>query len=178
MRQVIAFVGISGVGKSFFLKRAITDQHAVVVSASKIIAEQRERQGEVAVHDELRLANLDTNQSLLVQGFRQLREDSKPIILDSHTLIDAPAGEVEVPAEVFAHLGVTDFVVLVDDPVAILARRDGDSGRSRPKRSVEEITSHQRRASEVAAKICGQLNLPITVIGHSDGREFLKALGC
>lgn len=176
MRRVVAFVGISGVGKSFFLERTVTNRQAVVVSASKLIASQRDALGHSIPHDDLRLANLDVNQRLLIEGFRRLPVGKLPVIIDGHTIIDTPTGEVEVPAQVFKHLEVTDFVVLVDDPAAIVTRRDRDLLRKRPIRSVEEITAHQKRACEAAKAISTQLNLPLITIAHSDAEALLELL--
>jgi len=178
MQSIVAFVGVSGVGKSTLLKKlseCCAFQH---LQASALIAEMRSAEGVAkSSSDHLRLANIDENQELLTRAFHVKRNpEISLIIIDGHTLIDTPSGLIDIGAPVFAELGVTQFVFLADDPQSIFERRLRDQTRNRPKRSVEELDHQQTQALLSAFRASVQLNVPLQVFTPSQFDAIREAM--
>lgn len=166
MRQcVVALIGISGVGKSTLLRAVSSRVQFQHLQASALIKEAREALStDPVAADDLRRADINDNQALLVQGFKNARSpDALLIVLDGHTVIDTPNGLVHIEPEVFMRLGVTQFIFLADDPQAINLRRHHDQGRNRPPRSPEELDKHQTHALLNAFTAARHLNVPLMV---------------
>ena len=166
----MAIVGVSGVGKSTLLhnlSKRLEFQH---LQASVLIKEQiRFETGEGVIHDDLRKVNIDENQRLLISGFQRCTAQSTGlIVLDAHTLIDTPSGFVEIPPAVFQAMGVSRFIFIYASAEDIGVRREADSSRARPTRSVVELAT-QQNAAQLAAFTCAlALNLPLHVVSASD----------
>lgn len=177
-RKVIALVGLSGVGKSTFLKdalsRGLVFEH---LQASKLIElEHREKLVESVAHDLLRENSIDTNQSLLVGGFIKRAPKEGLIVLDGHVVIDTPDGLVNISPAVFSMIGVCRFVVLVDEPENIVVRRLSDTKRSRPVRSSEELSTHQERSILAAYRAALALSVPLVVVPVGAGLDIAAFL--
>lgn len=181
-QEVIALVGISGVGKSALLAALSRNTGFQHLQASGLIREARssDTTGPVA-GDSLRLADIDENQRLLVEGFNRARLREAPlIVLDGHTVIDAPAGLQFIAPEVFAAIGITRFVFLADLPAEIHRRRVGDASRNRPARTVAELEAHQNLALQQTLKVSLRMSIPVVVVmpTHVDLiRELFASVG-
>lgn len=165
-QQVIALVGISGVGKSTLLHALSTTTEFQHLQASGLIREARATAttGHVT-GDSLRLADIDENQRLLVEGFKGARHGAaRLIVLDGHTVIDAPAGLQLIAPEVFAAIGVTQFVFLADLPTEIHRRRASDTSKSRPARTAAELEQHQNSALQQTLKVSLRMSVPVVVV--------------
>lgn len=171
MRQsVIAVVGISGVGKSTMLRTAVASIPFQHLQASALIKEAKELQssGTVAT-DDLRTKDITDNQALLIKGFSNRRDPvAALIVIDGHTIIDAPSGLIIIEPSVFAAMGVTEFIFIADDPMAILSRRANDKSRNRPERSTIELAHHQEQA--VLAAFSAALNLAVPLHIFTSGQ--------
>jgi adenylate kinase len=168
-QSVVALVGISGVGKSTLLNAASDRVQFQHLQASALIKEAREAitRGSIAA-DDLRQADINDNQTLLIHGFDKARSADMPlIVLDGHTVIDTPSGLVRIEPQVFAALGVTQFILLTDDAHAISSRRNNDQYRKRPKRSPQELDDHQTQALLNAFTAARELNVPLTVFTNT-----------
>lgn len=164
-QSVVALVGVSGVGKSTLLKAAsdlVQFQH---LQASALIKEAKEAgTSGAAATDDLRQAEINESQALLIRCFENARNHGVPlIVLDGHTVIDTPSGLVRIEPRVFAALGITLFIFLADDPVAICKRREKDQSRSRPQRSPDELEEHQMQALLSAFAAARHVNVPLMV---------------
>ncbi|WP_296020650.1 ATP-binding protein [uncultured Agrobacterium sp.] len=135
-QRTIAFAGISGVGKSTFLRSAakkIPFQH---LTAGSLIGVARDSE-----RDRLRLQNIDENQRLLVAGFEMAKNSTKKlVVIDGHVIIDAGDGLQEINASVFAALGVGAIVHLEAEASQILTNREGDESRDRPRLTISPLT--------------------------------------
>ncbi len=177
-REVIALVGLSGIGKSTLLKdarRKITFQH---LQASELIKEEKQRRLNKSIeHDLLREGDIDENQALLITAFMRRASTEGVVVLDGHTLIDTPHGLVEISPSVFSAIGISRFVVLVDDAEKIMLRRLSDTLRTRPLRSLQEIADHQERSVLSAYRAALTLSAPLVIVPLSkqqDISHFLK----
>lgn len=165
-QKIIAVVGVSGVGKSTFLKKLQSKVGFQHLQASDVIRQQIQHKENQHLNAEvLRHANIDENQRFLISGFDRLRDPNALIvILDGHTVIDSPSGLVDIDAIVFKSMGVTHLVCLVEDPCEILRRRTSDIARARPDRSLSYLEKYQFHAQSVGFKISLSLGIPFTVL--------------
>ena len=172
-QSVVALVGISGVGKSTLLKAASDRWLFQHLQASALIKEARETITPVPIAaDDLRQADNNDNQALLVLGFNNARSPDAPlIVLDGRSVIDTPSGPVRIESRVIAQLGITQFIFLADNPQAIGLRREKDQSRTHPQRSPEELDDHQTQALRNAFTVARHLDVPLIVftISQVDG---------
>jgi len=102
---IVAFTGLSGVGKTTFLRRLsehVSFQHLTGGSLIETArdADQQDR-------DKLRHADLNENQRLLIQGFALARDpEANLVIMDGHVVIDSSDGLTKLPVDVFRSLGI------------------------------------------------------------------------
>lgn len=176
--MTIAFVGISGVGKSTFLKTAMGATPFLHLEASKLIKEEIELgQQQVRTSEELRTGAVLENQELLVQAFhRNTAGHEGLIVLDGHTVVDTGSGIQRIPASIFHEMNVRSILFLQDDPAVIRSRRGGDTKRVRPERSVQEIEHQQLEAMLAAVVIALELDIPLRVVTHGTAKMAFRDL--
>ncbi len=165
----IALVGISGVGKSTFLRRLAREVSFTHLEASRLLKEEVQLLNATRLTSEdLRLGAVLDNQNLLNCAFdRHVEKLDGLVVLDGHTVIDTGAGLQEVPASVFDKMCLDEFFFLQDDPCEIFSRRKADTTRDRPDRSIDEVAEHQERAILVTAQIARDLRIPCTIVSHN-----------
>ena len=169
MTYVTAVTGISGVGKSTFLRKLNETLDFQYLQASELIRAGRQAGAEVLTLDRLRDLNLDENQLLLVEGFnRRIDIAAHLAILDSHTLIEQENGLTLIPSDVFRGIGIRSMIFLSDDPDAVSARRLQDTNRQRLTKSVSDLLWVQEAARKQAAHICQTLKIPLSVFSPSE----------
>lgn len=164
----IALLGISGVGKSTFLKvlsHKISFRHA---QASSLIKDQLALEtSEGATSEELRVGNTDDNQRLLISAFRRMAAESEDrIILDAHAIIDKGTHIDKVEIDVFVRMGFDILIVLVAAPDVIARQRSHDCERIRPQLSADEIMEHQNLSNEHAIRIAGKMGIPCVIVSY------------
>lgn len=168
MRQrVVAFTGISGVGKTTFLRRLAEQVSFQHVTGGSLIAAARQAMPDK--RDALRHADLDENQRLLIDGFAVARDPAADlVVMDGHVVIDDGRTLNELPTSVFRALGVTLIVHLEADPAWIAGNRSRDASRSRPTHAPEALSQHQAKSHAHATAIAEELNIDICVVAHAD----------
>lgn len=167
-QRTIAFVGISGVGKSTFLRSAAKKVAFQHLTAGSLIGKARESE-----RDGLRLQNIDENQRLLIAGFEMAKNSTDNlIVIDGHVIIDAGNGLQEISANVFAALRVCAIVHLEAEAMQILTNRAGDKSRDRPILSVNELAAHQISSRSAALDIARSLAIPFRSFSHDEVSEF------
>lgn len=177
-QDIIALTGISGVGKSFLLNKIRTTHAFQGLSASKLIANAKSSiVADSDIGEQLRRAKIDDNQANLISSFHQARDKTAPcIILDGHALIDTPNGYVPIDYDVFAKIGISRIVNLVDNARDIFNRRNHDAYRTRPNRSESDINGYQEAAQTQCLRIAIALKIPLLSIPISQSDYFSSTL--
>ncbi len=178
MQKTIFVAGVSGVGKTTFLKSLACRTEFQHLTASQIIKDQKRHiKSQGMTSEELRLANIGDNQKVLIDGFhRQKTPQIGLIIIDGHTVIDTPEGLVEIEGSVFKRLGIDHFIFLKENPAEILKRRQADLSRERPLVHAELIEEHQAISFSVTAKIAETLSVPLTPLNTNQFDNALHIL--
>lgn len=174
LNTTIALVGLSGVGKSTLIQKVCNEVQFQALSASQLIKNQKET---YTKHDELRFHNIDDNQCLLIEGFKQaLDHKQKLILLDGHTIIETASGLTEVSATVFKEIGINQFVFLAEEAKTIFQRRSKDNKRKRATVTIENLDDYQMRAIEVTTRIALELKIPVTLLTSENTSVFKSIL--
>ena len=168
---VIAFVGISGVGKTTFLRSLgehVSFQH--LTGGSLISAG---RQSPEMVRDTLRFANLDENQRLLLQGFSLKHDEfAQLIIMDGHVVIDTDDELQKISIDVFKELRIKMMVHLEANPILIAQNRDQDRARNRPVHPIDVLSKHQKISERRAKEIAIALGVEFVDVNYEDVQTF------
>jgi adenylate kinase len=166
-QRVIAFTGISGVGKTTFLSKfaeLVSFQH---VTGGSLIAAARNSTPNG--RDTMRHANLDENQRLLIDGFALTRDvNAELIIMDGHVVIDNGDDLTKISSDVFNALEIVAMVHLESDPTRTVKNRSKDSSRLRPKYDAETLGQHQDVSRLHAKSIAEALCVGFHIVGHDD----------
>lgn len=177
-QKTIALVGISGVGKTTFLKNLASELIFQHMTAGTLISEGKSLERED--RDKLRLSNINENQKLLILGFYHARDPNIPlVIMDGHVIIHGAEGLEIIGSDVFEALGIDAMMHLVAPPKRILENRLKDAGRIRPLLTEKELEEHQSISLFSAQKVCEILNIPcvkITVTEIDLARRFFLSL--
>lgn len=166
-QKIVAFTGISGVGKTTFLKKLakrIPFQHltggSLIAAARRVDANQR---------DSMRHADLDENQQLLIDGFFVACDPQvKLVMMDGHVVIDGANNLTELPSTIFRALGTSLMIHLEADSDWIVANRSRDTSRSRPSYVSETLDQHQSTSRNHAASIARDLGINFHIVTHAD----------
>lgn len=173
--DIVAFTGISGVGKTTFLRglaERVPFQH---LTGGSLIAAAREAGPDQ--RDAMRHADLDENQRLLIEGFSLARDPAATcIVMDGHVVIDSSDGLEELPVDVFRALGITKMVHLEAEPECISLNRSNDTTRRRPTHNQETLSQHQLASRAHAKSIAAELKVDFHIVTHSDIALFACAL--
>lgn len=115
---MIAFMGVSGAGKSYLLKNLPSRYSFHVVTASELIKRQIKSRESLSVSSEqMRLSATNDMQALLIEAVIIERQTAKfPIILDCYAVIDKGDYLDPVPTDVFEKIGVLRVIHLVFAP--------------------------------------------------------------
>jgi adenylate kinase len=173
--HIITLVGISGVGKTTFLKKLSLQFKFQHLTAGSLITRARDA-GE-RPRDDLRLADLDENQRLLVESFHLACDNSAShIILDGHCIIHGDLGVQYIDSRVFSELGVKRMAHLEADTRQIEINRAGDPTRPRPTLELDDLRIHQLSSLEHARVISSKLGIPFQRLKKFDLKAFVTAI--
>lgn len=178
MKQRVALLGLSGVGKTTLVARVAEKLPVLHLQASNLIkTEQVHRAQLPGTSEALRLGPVIDNQALMITAFLRVAADSTlPIVLDAHSIIDGRDGIVEIPSEVFAALDLVAICFMADNPDVIAQRRLGDTGRERPIRTPEVLADHQELARAAAKRIATDIRCPFIAIRGDDIERMIQLL--
>ena len=166
-QKIIAFVGISGVGKTTFLQSLASEIAFQHLTAGSLIS-----LGTSAAYedrDKLRLLNVDENQRHLIAGFHSARDPQTAlVIMDGHAVIDTGNGLEIIDAGVFAALGINALMHLVAEPAQIISNRKNDSRRTRPELPEHLLEEHQQISIHAAQMVARSLGVPFLQVMADD----------
>lgn len=171
MPPVVVVTGISGVGKSWMLKRAFGSANVQVLSASDLISEEIKKKAEIepVPKDQLRERDISANQRSLSDGFaRSIDPTASVVLLDAHVVIDTPSGLTLIPSEVFKLIGPDLIVFVSGDAEKISVQRSNDLTRRRPRRSPTELSLQQTIAHDRAAELAQHLGVSFATVKAGD----------
>mmetsp|Transcript_29090 Transcript_29090/g.55967 ORF Transcript_29090/g.55967 Transcript_29090/m.55967 type:complete len:186 (+) Transcript_29090:2373-2930(+) len=171
MSQRIAIVtGISGVGKSWLLKRVGEHIPIQVLSAGRVIRDQIARDlGQEVSYDDLRTRDVAANQEALKVGFQNACDPhTQIVVLDAHVVIDTPNGLKSIETAVFDDIGASLIIFLEQKPGQIAENRSRDSSRKRPLRDSETLDRHQKMAKLIAEQVATDLGISYHVLQSDD----------
>lgn len=164
---VVAFTGISGVGKTTFLRKFAKHMVFQHVTGGSLISAARNAASDS--RDDLRHSDLDENQRLLIEGFALARDAyAEVIIMDGHVVIDDGERLTKISSDVFKALGVTAMVHLEADPTRLAENRSKDTARSRPRYDTETLGQHQDMSRRHAHSIAEELCIGFCTVTHND----------
>ena len=110
-QKIVAFTGISGVGKTTFLKKLAKRMSFQHLTGGSLIAAAR--QADADQRDAMRHADLDENQQFLIDGFFVACDPQvELVIVDGHVVIDGGKNLTELSSTVFRALGTSLMVHL------------------------------------------------------------------
>ena len=175
--SITVIAGLSGVGKTYVIERMLAnDERFVHFSAGSLIKKRLA----VVDRDHLRLFSANQilqNQYALVEQFN-IEMESVPkgihVLFDAHMIIDIGTEVIEIPFDIFEKLAPSRMILLCEDPEIIVQRRNSDSSRDRPTRSVIEIQKQQGLSQKLAAELSEHLSIPLLTCSPQDVSE-LKA---
>lgn len=178
MPKLAMIVGISGVGKTTFVRRLSARLEFQHLTAGSLIAASKA--APECERDRLRLIDLDENQLHLIKGFDVSRDPTASLILlDGHVVIHTDSALQELGSEVFNQLGVAGFLHLSADPQQIVANRANDASRQRPALSTKEVGAHQKASLKATEGVAHALAIPWKVVTYEEvdvAERFLRSL--
>jgi adenylate kinase len=168
----VAVLGLSGVGKSMLIRLATEQRDLIHLSASDLIKASLTHTSE-----ELRRGAVLDNQAIMLAEFadRVAAAGELPVVFDGHSIIDTPAGLLDIPLAVFQAINPAAIVYVAADPKLIEQRRRGDSRRVRPERNADDLAKHQELALARARYFAAELEIPFH-LAASDNVDALIAL--
>lgn len=173
--EIVFVGGVHGVGKTTFSRGLAERIGADQVSASELIRDARNC-------DELttkRVANVERNQDLLVEGLNKASFRRKLVLLDGHfCLMESNGNYADVPLATFCAVAPAGVILLEADAVTIHERMTSRGGTVLAPYDIAEF---QRRETERALWVSQQLGIELLRLGdpfdHEVALEFVGRLG-
>ena len=169
---VIMFSGVHGVGKGYFLdKMKDILQRYEIYTASKLI-EKYQPSTDAGYK---KVGDVSRNQEILIKAIKEeARLNESNCIIDGHLCIFNARGEVErVPEYFFVKAGITEIILLQDDPHVICERiRHRDSTQIR----IEDIEKMQDEEEKYAYELQEKFRIDCRVISHECTGEQLETM--
>jgi adenylate kinase len=175
--NIIAVLGVSGVGKTSAIKR-LGEQHPLLhLQASDLLKAAYIRQGVPQTSEQLRLGAVASNQRILIDEFQTaVRDTLLPVVFDGHSVIEGAHGLEFVDWNIFKAIGAQRLVFLESTPQKIHSQRMRDTARKRAPQSVENLELVQEAARRHSELIARKLGVPFLVVAQHDAAAFRSAI--
>lgn len=175
--KAILLSGVHGVGKSFLLENMKTAlSEYIVYSASSLI--EKYKVSADAGYKKVR--DVKKNQQILIEAIKhEMVHGHNNFIIDGHLCLLNANNDVErIPEFFFEQTGISNIILLQDDPVSICDRIRGRDGQSL---SIEIIDNLQSNESIYADELKQEYGMNILRISPKDNYEdivfWLKNVG-
>lgn len=168
--RTAVLVGISGVGKTTFLKRLTAAYSVKGFTASQIISEAHlSEKGKGLTSSTQTHGNSALNKEMLLKGFDLIRAKTEgTIVLDAHTIVKKVDGVKAIDSDVFRVLEIGLIMVLREDPSIIYEQRENDSTRNRDDHDVGELQTLQEESTQASIRLAKKLRIPCVIITRDD----------
>lgn len=160
MSRLVFLGGVHGAGKTTISGKVASLLSAAHASAGSLIAgASRSRVITVSAVSKA-VADVDGNQTLLLQGLASLRARiAHPLVIDGHLCLIEATGEItEIAVEVFRSMEPAAMLLVVSDPV-IVRERLSERGGEVP--SLDVVKTLSTREAAHAAVVAEALKVPI-----------------
>lgn len=172
--KVIAVLGISGVGKTTMVSSFVESHPSVLsIRASELLNRERPE----ANPEFFRIAassDIHKNQDHITTAFDKFKRSAfgRHIIFDGHSLIDNGQGLVVIPIQIFRKIAPDIIIFIEENPEVIVSRRLADVSRTRPQRTVRELSEQQTLAKDTANEYGRVLSAPCHIVHSGDFEVF------
>lgn len=149
--------GIHGVGKTYFCEKIKKSLGFDYYTASQLIERQRGVQFDV----DKKVADINSNQVLLIEALNKLRESGKEFVLDGHFCLVNNDGDISrVPFETFQEVKPNKIILLTENPQVIMQRR---AERDGIELDIKEIAAFQHEEYSYAVEVARKIGCPIII---------------
>ncbi|MGG5283497.1 AAA family ATPase [Pseudomonas viridiflava] len=149
----IGIFGLSGSGKTTLTSRlGRLHKRFVMISASSLI----KNRGGVVQYDELGRQRVFSNQSVLVDAYKEFKLVHHDTMIELHSIIESEEGVIEIEPQVLRGLGLDLAFFLKLDPCSLSERRELDLTKKRKLSNALELKSLQERAIEICQVALGE----------------------
>jgi adenylate kinase len=171
----IGVFGLSGVGKSFFTNKILSqDSGYVVTSASKLIKQASHK---ILLKD-LNSPVVKENQSVLINEFEYFCNinRNKSVIIELHNVIETIDDVIKIEDDVFNNLKL-DVVFFITRPAEkISSQRLQDKSRIRVNTTTEEISLLQGNALERFRSTFNGIGIPYQILHNGCIDAFFETI--
>jgi adenylate kinase len=166
MSVTVFVASIHGAGKSTICRELALLLGAFHVTAGDLIRVNANATTDVTVGVKA-VPNVDANQLLLLRGLVTYRARNKgPLLLDGHFLLLKPdRAMAEIPVAVYEAIAPVAVLLVEADSIAIHSRL---MERDKEAVPIAIITEFARRERAQAARVCGNLKIPLLAVPGND----------
>ncbi len=179
--MIYLVVGISGVGKSTVINRAMPQLNLKVVNWGDIMLEIAKKEYNISSRDKMKFLSQEDTRKLQMKTVEMIKAINGDVLVDTHLAIESPTGFLQgIPSWVARELKPVKLILIEAPPEDISKRRKKDtSKRQRFAESVDDISRHLDMDRGIAAAISYDLGIPIKIVTNINlddaVSEFLEA---
>ncbi len=184
MARVFLVVGISGVGKSTVIRRALKEMKKEIkwVNYGDLMLEVLKDMGVNVMRDEMKFLPIEKTINLQEKVVQRIREMPGDILLDTHLALESPYGYIPgVSSKAIANMDLAQIIVIEAPPEEIIKRRAKDTGKRKRLHQTEEDIRRQLDVDRAMASSLAVLKgVPLKIIVNIDlekaVHEFINSL--
>ncbi len=184
MARVFLVVGISGVGKSTVIRRALKEMEKEIkwVNYGDLMLDVLREMGVKISRDELKFLPIRETINLQEKVVQRINEMPGEVILDTHLALESPYGYIPgVSSQAVANMNLAQVIIIEAPPEEIIKRRARDTGKRKRFHQTEEDIRRQLDVDRAMASSLAVLKgVPLKIIVNIDldraVKEFIDSL--